>query len=115
MRCVDLLLRAEHPRLSAASYLEAAIVIDGSRNQLTSQQLDALAEETELTIEPVTESQARIARMAYREFDKGSGHRARLNVGDCFAYALAKDTDEPLLFIGDNFTYTDIRPVTGDV
>lgn len=114
-RCADLLLRAEHPRLSAASYLEAAIVIDGSRNVVTSRQLDALVEETELTIEPVTESQVRIARAAYREFGKGSGHRARLNFGDCFAYALAREANESLLFVGDDFAYTDIRPVTEDV
>lgn len=84
-RCADLLTNAARPRLSAASYLEAAIVIDGSRNHLTSRQLDALVEEAELSIEPVTESQVRIARTAYREFGRGSGHPARLNFGDCFA------------------------------
>jgi len=111
-RCADLLINAERPRISAASYLEAAIVIDGSRNQLTSQQLDALVEEAELTIEPVTAHQARIARMAYREFGRGSGHPARLNFGDCFAYALAKDTGEPLLFVGKDFTHTDVQVAT---
>ena len=59
-------------------------------------------------IEPVTEAQARIAREAYRDFGKGSGHAAGLNSGDCFAYALAKATGEPLLFKGDNFSRTDI-------
>lgn len=113
-RCTDLLTHAEHPRLSAASYLEAAIVIDGSRNQLTSQQLDALVEETELTIEPVTANQARIARMAYREFGRGSGHPARLNFGDCFAYALAKEIGEPLLFVGNDFPQTDVRAAGDD-
>ena len=57
---------------------------------------------------PVTEDQARIAREAYRDFGKGSGHPARLNFGDCFAYALAKVTGEPLLFKGDDFGFTDI-------
>ena len=54
--------------------------------------------------------QARVARVAYRTYGKGSGHPARLNFGDCFAYALAADTGEPLLFVGDDFTHTDIRP-----
>lgn len=108
-RCADLLTNAARPRLSAASYLEAAIVIDGSRNHLTSQQLDALVEGAELSIEPVTESQVRIARTAYREFGRGSGHPARLNFGDCFAYALAKDTGEPLLFVGNDFAQTDVQ------
>jgi len=56
----------------------------------------------------VTEAQARIAREAYRDFGKGSGHPAQLNFGDCFAYALAKATAEPLLFKGNDFSRTDI-------
>jgi ribonuclease VapC len=58
----------------------------------------------------VTEPQARIAREAYRDFGKGSSHPAKLNFGDCFAYALAKFTGEPLLFKGDDFACTDIKP-----
>ncbi len=60
-------------------------------------------------IEPVTETQARIARDAYREFGRGSGHPARLNFGDCFAYALAVERDEPLLYQGNDFGHTDVR------
>ena len=56
----------------------------------------------------MTEVQARIAREAYRDSGKGSGHPAQLSFGDCFAYALAKVTGEPLLFKGDDFTHTDI-------
>jgi ribonuclease VapC len=63
-----------------------------------------------ILVAPVTEQQARIARAAYRDFGKGSGHPARLNFGDCFAYALAKDTGEPLLFKGRDFAHTDIVP-----
>ena len=73
--------------------------------------IDELVREAHLTVEPVTEAQARIARDAYRDFGKGSGHPAQLNFGDCFAYALAKTTGEPLLFKGDDFTHTDITPV----
>jgi ribonuclease VapC len=66
--------------------------------------------EAQLIIEAVTEVQARIAREAYRDFGGGSGHPARLNFGDCFAYALARATGEPLLFKGDDFVRTDIAP-----
>ena len=65
--------------------------------------------EVGIVIEPVTERQARIAREAYRDFGKGSGHPAQLNFGDCFAYALAKDKAEPLLFKGADFAHTDVR------
>jgi ribonuclease VapC len=62
----------------------------------------------------VTEPQARIAREAYRDFGKGSSHPAKLNFGDCFAYALAKFTGEPLLFKGDDFAHTDIGPAAAE-
>ncbi len=61
-------------------------------------------------IEPVTEAQARIAREAYRDFGKGSGHPAKLNFGDCFAYALAKERRDVLLFNGVDFSLTDSAP-----
>ena len=81
------------------------------RDPITSRRFDELVHEAQIVIEPVTEAQARIAREAYRDFGKGSGHRAKLNFGDCFAYALAKDTGEPLLFKGDDFAQTDIKSV----
>lgn len=59
---------------------------------------------------PLTAGQARIARAAHRDYGRGSGHRARLNLGDCFAYALAAETDQPLLFKGDDFRHTDLEP-----
>lgn len=95
-------------RLSAVSYAESAAVIDGSRDPIASRRFDDLLREAEVVIEPVTESQARIAREAYRDFGRGSGHPAKLNFGDCFSYALAKTTGEPLLFKGDDFARTDI-------
>ncbi len=73
---------------------------------------DDLIKEAQIIIEAVTEPQARIAREAYRDFGKGSSHPAKLNFGDCFAYALAKFTGEPLLFKGDDFAHTDIKPAT---
>lgn len=95
--------------LSAASLLEASIVVDGSRDPVLSRRFDDFLAASAITIEPVTESQARIAREAYRDFGRGSGHPAQLNFGDCFAYALAKDRGEPLLFKGNDFSRTDVR------
>jgi ribonuclease VapC len=97
-------------RLSAVSFVEAAVVIDGSRDPIASRRFDDLLRVARVRIEPVTENQARLAREAYRDFGKGSGHAAKLNFGDCFAYALAKATGEPLLFIGADFANTDIMP-----
>ncbi|MCR4283308.1 MAG: type II toxin-antitoxin system VapC family toxin [Bauldia sp.] len=102
--------RAETPRLSAAGYLEIAIVVDSRRNPKVSRELDEFLRSSGIGIEPVTERQARIAREAYRDYGKGSGHAAGLNFGDCFAYALARDMNEPLLFKGDDFRHTDVKP-----
>lgn len=109
-RIAQALADATHARLSAANFVEAAAVIDGSRDPVASRRYDDLLREARLIIEPVTEAQARLARYAYRDFGKGSGHPARLNFGDCFAYALAKDTNEPLLFKGTDFAATDVEP-----
>jgi ribonuclease VapC len=98
----------EPKRLSAASYLEAAIVIDGSRSPIASRRFDDTVAAAGITIEPVDREQAEIARAVYRDFGKGSGHPAGLNFGDCFAYALAKSMREPLLFKGDGFSHTDV-------
>lgn len=97
-------------KISAASYVEAAAVIDASRDPVASRRLDEFIRESQLVIEPVTLAQAQIAREAYRDFGRGSGHPARLNFGDCFAYALAKVTGESLLFKGVDFARTDIKP-----
>ena len=95
-------------RMSAANYLEAAIVVDANRNPVLSRRLDGLIVQTEIVVEPVDREQAEIARAAYRDFGKGSGHPAGLNFGDCFAYALAHSRREPLLFKGDDFLHTDV-------
>ena len=95
-------------RLSAVNFVEAAAVIDGSRDPIASRRFDEFMREASIAIETVTETQARLAREAYRDFGKGSGHPARLNFGDCFAYALAKALREPLLYKGDDFARTDV-------
>jgi len=95
-------------RISATTYVEIGAVIDGARDPVASRLVDELLATAGIIIEPVTAAQARIAREAYRDFGKGSGHAAGLNFGDCFAYALAKATGEPLLFKGDDFSRTDV-------
>jgi ribonuclease VapC len=98
-------------RVSAVNYVEAAAVIDGTRDPIASRRFDDFFREASFTIEAVTAEQALIAREAYKDFGKGSGHPARLNFGDCFAYALAKEASEPILFKGRDFKHTDLTPV----
>lgn len=109
-RYADAIANASARRISAANYVEVAAVMDSSRDPIASRKFDDLLREARIEIEPLTEAQARIARFAYRDFGRGSKHPARLNFGDCFAYALAKSLNEPLLFKGDDFGHTDIEP-----
>lgn len=99
-------------RLSAASLVELCVVIDRLGNPVLSGALDPLLESSRIRIEPFTAAQAHIARVAYQRFGRGSGHPARLNMGDCFAYALAHELREPLLFKGRDFALTDIEIIT---
>jgi ribonuclease VapC len=93
--CANAIAGTTSRRVSAVNYVEAAVVIDGSRDPVASRRFDDLFREAQLVVEPVTESQARIALAAYRDFGKSSGHPAGLNFGDCLAYALAKTRGEP--------------------
>lgn len=103
-------LDANRPaKISAGSWVELGAVLSGfGIVELEARLLD-LKRLAGIQIAPVTEQQAEIGRRAYLEFGKGN-HRARLNFGDCFAYALAKATGEPLLFKGDDFVHTDVTP-----
>ena len=94
-RCARAIENSAVRRVSAANFVEAAVIIDASRDPVASRRFDELIKEAQIIIEPVTELQPQIARDAYRDFGKGSGHPAKLNFGDCFAYALAKFTGEP--------------------
>lgn len=96
-------------RMSAASYLECGIRLDGHAGAPVPD-LDLCLEAAAVEIVAVTPAQARIARLAYQRFGKGN-HPASLNFCDCFAYALAHETGAPLLFKGAGFTRTDIAPV----
>jgi len=111
--CLEALLESRLNRMSAATFLEAAIVADRHPDRRNRSRLDQLIAELGIDVEPVSAHQATIAREAYRRFGKGSGHPAKLNFGDCFAYALAKDLDEPLLFVGQDIVHTDVRRVLG--
>ena len=97
--------------MSAGNYVETGIVIDSDRDAVLSAGLDALLGELQIKIAPVTETQARLARQAYRDFGKGSGHPAKLNFGDCFAYALTTERGEPLLYKGDDFAHAGLARV----
>jgi ribonuclease VapC len=107
-RFATAILSAGARRVSAVSYVEAAIVIDSSRDAVASRRFDDFFRVSGIAVEIVTPKQAEVARQAYRDFGKGR-HRAGLNFGDCFAYALAKEMDEPLLFKGDDFLHTDVE------
>jgi ribonuclease VapC len=100
---------ADSISISTGTYLEISIVIGRQNDPVMNREIDSLMEEFDISIEPFTVEQARIARQAYRDFGKGSGHRANLNFGDCFAYALAREKREPLLYKGDDFVHTDVR------
>jgi ribonuclease VapC len=88
--------------------LEAAIVIDDRGDAVAQRLFDQFCQQSGIIIEPVTPDEARIARDAYRDFGKGR-HHAGLNFGDCFAYALARVSDQPLLSKGRDFGRTDVQ------
>jgi ribonuclease VapC len=99
---------AERVRISAATLFETFIVVDRVEDRAIPRRFDDLCQRISFDVVPFDEEQARIARDAYRDFGKGSGHKARLNFGDCFAYALARVTGEPLLYKGKDFQHTDV-------
>ncbi|MCK2237936.1 MULTISPECIES: type II toxin-antitoxin system VapC family toxin [unclassified Crossiella] len=99
---------AAERRISAATYVELAAVVERTRDPVTSRLLDDLLARMSIEIMPVTADQALIARRAYWDYGKGSGHPAGLNFGDCFSYALAREHREPLLFKGNDFVHTDV-------
>jgi ribonuclease VapC len=107
--CANAIEAATIRRISVVSYVEAAVVIESGRNPIASNDFDDFFHESGIVIEPVTAEQAWIARAAYRAYGKGSGHPAQQNLGDVFAYALAKTMREPLLYKGNGFAHTDIK------
>jgi ribonuclease VapC len=108
---IDALAASPSNTLSAGTYLEASIVVDANRDPVLSARFDELVEAAAIELISVDAELARVARQAYRDYGKGSGHAAGLNFGDCFAYALARASGEPLLCKGDDFVHTDIRTI----
>lgn len=103
-------IEAGFPRLlSAASLVEASLVIESRKGEAGGRELDLLLYRGAIEIVPVDRDQAELARVAWRRYGRGR-HAARLNYGDCFAYALAKSRRAPLLFAGTDFAATDIEP-----
>ena len=98
---------ASSRRISAATLLEATIVLESRFGPTAGHELDAFLRRAHIELEPVTPEQAQTARQAWRRFGKGN-HPAGLNFGDCFVYALAEATKEPILFKGHDFELTDI-------
>lgn len=86
----------------------ALVAIDSARDPVASRRFDELIHASDIEVVPVTAAQAALARQADRDFGRGSGSPAQLSFGDCFAYALANEAREPLLFKGDDFGHTDI-------
>ena len=106
---VDAIATAPSCRISAASFLEASIVAESRAGDIGVRQCDSFFRNSRVSVDPVTEEQALLARQGYSDYGKGR-HPAGLNLGDCFAYALAKSLGEPLLFKGTDFRLTDVTP-----
>ncbi len=107
-RFAGALSRPVAKRMSAVNFLGAAVRLDNAGQSLRFD-LDAMLSACGVTVEPVTPAHARAAREAHARFGRGR-HPARLNMGDCFAYSLAAERGEALLFKGDDFARTDLRP-----
>ncbi|MGB3306247.1 MAG: type II toxin-antitoxin system VapC family toxin [Thermomicrobiales bacterium] len=109
-RLVRALVDGRGHLMSTTNYLECSQVIDSNRDPVLSRELAILLHRLNITVVPFTRSQADIARKAFNECGKGMNPRSRLNHCDCVAYALAKETSEPLLLVGNDFIHTDIIP-----
>ncbi len=108
---VTAIAEASRRLLAAPTLLEAAIVVERIGDPALVREFDTVLADLQVESVPFTAAHVQIAREAYRDFGKGSGHGAQLNFGDCMAYAVAKDVDEPLLYKGDDFGHTDVRSV----
>lgn len=105
-------IEADSVRLiCAATIVEAGVVIEARYGAEGGRDLDLLIAKGGMTVEPLTAEHADVARVAWRRYGKGR-HPAGLNLGDCFSYALAKTSGEPLLFKGEDFRQTDVIAVT---
>lgn len=107
-RLVDVLLDAAEPKISAATIVEIGAVLVRRLAPEDFRRIERLIDQLGVQTVPFDSEQAASATRAYREFGRGSGHPAGLNLGDCYSYALADVTGEPLLYVGDDFSHTDV-------
>jgi ribonuclease VapC len=107
--CARALETATSLAISSATYVELHVVGVRSREPIVQQAIAVILNRYPMEIAAFTATQANIANTAYGIYGRGQEHPAKLNFGDCFAYALARERNEPLLFVGDDFTHTDIR------
>lgn len=107
-RLVDVLLDAVEPKISAATIVEIGAVLVRRLAPEDFRRIERLIDQLGVQTVPFDSEQAASATRAYREFGRGSGHPAGLNLGDCYSYALADVTGEPLLYVGDDFSHTDV-------
>ena len=107
------MLSDPHPRMSAANWVEAAMIVDSNRDPVLRLRFEELMDALRVEIVPVSTEIAKSARRAHQMYGRGQ-HRAKLNYGDCFAYATASVMGEKLLFKGNDFAQTDITPALKD-
>ncbi len=112
-RLLQAIVDAPNPRMSVANWLEVALIVEERGGRIASLRLDEFVRTAGIELVPVSVEQASAARSAWRYFGRHK-HSARLDYGDCFAYALAKTLNERLLFVGDGFGRTDIEPALKD-
>jgi ribonuclease VapC len=109
LELVDRMLEADHLRVGAPTLVEASLVVAGRRRAASGGEVEGLIRELAVTVVPFGEAHWRAAVEAFVRFGRGR-HAAALNLGDCFAYAIAKVAADSLLFVGDDFRKTDILP-----
>ena len=102
---------ADHLRISAATVVELTAVLARAGRPEVGRRVERLLAAWEVDVASFDAAQAQVASRAYRDYGRGSGHRAALNLGDCYSYALAVGAGEPLLFVGDDFRHTDVEVV----
>ncbi|MEG3123567.1 type II toxin-antitoxin system VapC family toxin [Sphingomonas sp. GB1N7] len=107
---IEALGQSDRNAISAGTWIELSAVLTRRPGNDLFERLRTVTDVVSIFIEPVSVEQAEIGHQAYRRYGRGSGHKSDLNFGDCFAYALAKATGEPLLFKGNDFSQTDIKP-----
>lgn len=105
---VDRILAADHVRIAAPTLVETSVVLAGRRRSAATEEIEGLVKELAITVVPFGEAEWRAAVDAFVRFGRGR-HKAALNFGDCLAYAAAATANDTLLFVGDDFTHTDIK------